>query len=109
MSYFLNNVARENTFVETSRNEYFVDKSLLIEKLNKLIRTSGKFVCITRPRRFGKSVNAAMLASYYAKNLDAKDVFDKLNVHECDSYEDHLNKHNVVYMSLNAKNVQFKT
>ena len=55
VSYFLNSIDKENNFVEISRDKYFVDKSKLITKFNTLIRTSGKFVCITRPRRFGKA------------------------------------------------------
>ena len=109
MSYFLNTVSDNNQFIKTTKEDYFVDKSELISKLNKLVGSARQFICITRPRRFGKSVNAAMLASYYTKNLDTKDVFDKLNVHECDSYEEHLNKHNVIYMSLNTSNFNFKT
>ena len=80
MSYFLNNVDIKNDFILATKTEYFVDKTELICKLNKRVNVLNRFVCITRPRRFGKSVNAAMLASYYAKNLDTKDVFDKLNV-----------------------------
>ena len=52
MSYFLNNVDKENNFIEASKSKYFVDKSLLIEQLNELIRGINKFICITRPRRF---------------------------------------------------------
>ena len=104
MSYFLNNVDKDNEFTLLTRDEFFVDKTKLISALNKRIRVSKRFVCITRPRRFGKSINAAMLASYYTKNLDTKDIFDKLNISKCDSYEKHLNKHNVIYMSLNATN-----
>jgi len=102
MSYFLNNIDKNNQFIKTTRDEYFVDKSELIEKLNKLVGTAKQFVCITRPRRFGKSINAAMLASYYAKNLDTKNVFDKLTISKCESYEKHLNKHNVIYISFNT-------
>ena len=109
MSYFLNNVKKENNFIQASRNEYFVDKTELIDKLNGLVGEADQFVCITRPRRFGKSINAAMLASYYTKNLDTKDVFDKLNISQCDSYEDHLNKHNVVYISLNGGGGKFES
>ena len=98
-----------NQFIKTTKEEYFVDKTELIDKLNKLVGSARQFVCITRPRRFGKSINAAMLVSYYAKNLDTKDVFDKLNVSKCDSYEEHLNRHNVIYMSFNTNNVKFKT
>ena len=101
MSYFLNNVKKNNEFVLMCREDYFVDKTGLIKKLNDIVSKKERFVCITRPRRFGKSVNAAMVASYYTKNMDTKDVFDKLNVHECPSYEKHLNKHNVIYISFN--------
>ena len=58
MSYFLNNVDRENEFALTNKEEYFVDKTGLISKINKQVGKKERFVCITRPRRFGKSVNA---------------------------------------------------
>ena len=69
----------------------------------------NKFICVTRPRRFGKSINAAMLASYYTNNLDTKEIFDKLKISKCDSYMEHLNKHNVIYMSFNAKTYKLNT
>ena len=50
-----------------------------------------------------------MLASCYSKNLDTKDIFDTLNVHECDSYEEHLNKHNVIYLSFNSGEDTFES
>ena len=103
MSYFFNNVDKNNQFIKTTKKKYFIDKSGLIDKLNELVGSADQFVCITRPRRFGKSINAAMLASYYAKNLNTKDVFDKLNISKCDSYEKHLNKHNVIFMSFNTE------
>ena len=109
MSYFLNNVSNSNQFIKTTKEDYFVDKSELISKLNKLVGSARQFICITRPRRFGKSINAAMLASYYTNNLDTKHIFDKLNVHECDSYEEHLNKHNVIYLSFNSGEDTFES
>ena len=45
----------------------FIDKSLLVAEMNKLIGTNGNFVCISRPRRFGKSMAGNMLAAYYSK------------------------------------------
>ena len=80
MSYFLNSIDMKNEFILATKTNYFVDKTELIYKLNERVGLLNRFVCITRPRRFGKSVNAAMLASYYARSLDTKDVFDKLNV-----------------------------
>ena len=109
MSYFLNNIDKNNQFIKMTRKKYFVDKSGLMEKLNALVGEADQFVCITRPRRFGKSVNVAMLASYYSNHLDTKDIFDKLDISKCDSYKEHLNKHNVIYISFNTKTYKFKT
>ena len=109
MLYFLNNIDANNQFIKTTKKKYFVDKTELIEKLNVLVGGADQFVCITRPRRFGKSINAMMLASYYTNTLDMKDVFDKLNISECPSYEEHLNKHNVIYISFNTKAYKFET
>ena len=109
MSYFLNNIDKNNEFALMYKEKYFVDKTKLICKLNEKVGMKERFVCITRPRRFGKSINAMMLAWYYVKNLDTKDIFDNLNIHHCDSYEEHLNKHNVIYMSFNAGSSKFKT
>ena len=109
MSYFLNSINLENEFILTCKEKYFVDKSEPICKLNERVGMKERFICITRPRRFGKSINAAMLVAYYTTNLDTKDVFDKLNISQCESYEEHLNKHNVVYMSLNAGGGKFES
>ena len=96
MSYFLNNIASVNQFTKTTKEKYFVDKSELIEKMNELVGTASQYVCITRPRRFGKTLNAMMLSSYYSKNADFKNLFDKLEISKSSSYLEHLNKHNVV-------------
>ena len=101
MAYFLNNISEVNQFSKTTKEKYFVDKSKLIEKMNELVGTASQYVCITRPRRFGKTLNAMMLASYYSKNADFKKLFDKLEVSKSESYLAHLNKHNVIYMTLN--------
>lgn len=101
MSYFLNNIMPVNQFTKTTKEKYFVDKSELIEHMNELIGTASQYVCITRPRRFGKTLNAMMLASYYSKNADFKKLFDNLEISKSQSYLEHLNKHNVVYMTLN--------
>ena len=101
MAYFLNNINEVNQFSKTTKEKYFVDKSELIEKMNELVGTASQYVCVTRPRRFGKTLNAMMLASYYSKNADFKELFDRLEISKSKSYLKHLNKHNVVYMTLN--------
>ena len=109
MGRFLNSIDMNNRFIRTSRETYFVDKSELIEKMNTLVNTSNDFVSITKPRRFGKSINAFMLASYYSNALDTKDIFDKLKISKSPSYLEHLNKHNVIFISFNTNNDSFET
>ena len=101
MAYFLNNDFKNNEFELVSKDKFFVDKTRLIEKINSSIGIKDRFVCITRPRRFGKTLNAMMLASYYSKNADFKELFDKLEISKSSSYREHLNKHNVIYMTFN--------
>ena len=101
MTYFINKKIINNSFTEAFNSDYFVDKTELISKINKLISTNSKFLCITRPRRFGKTINAMMLETYYSKNANFKHIFDKLKISDSESYLKHLNKHNVVYLQLN--------
>ena len=73
---------------------------MIIDKLNKLIDTSDCYVCITKPRRFGKSSIINMLGAYYTKGYNSKDIFDKLNISKSKSYLENLNKYNVINISL---------
>ena len=80
MTYFINRKTLSNSFTEAYNSEFFVDKSEIINSLNDLIKKTNKYLCITRPRRFGKTINAMMLEAYYYKNANFKDLFDKLNI-----------------------------
>ncbi|BCZ48997.1 hypothetical protein psyc5s11_50640 [Clostridium gelidum] len=76
MSIYLNTKRPLENFKELYDDNYFVDKSELISALNEKISTKGKYVCITRPRRFGKSSVADMLGTYYLKAVDSKYIFN---------------------------------
>ena len=106
--YLNSNKSLEN-YLSLFRSKYFIDKSEIIEILNERICTSDKYVCITRPRRFGKSSVADMIGAYYSKAVDSKDLFDKLNISKYEDYEKHLNKYNVVYISFNEIPDNMKT
>ncbi|MGL5417700.1 MAG: AAA family ATPase [Clostridium sp.] len=99
--FYLNTDKQLENFKELFNDEYFVDKSELIDSLNKRIATKSKYVCITRPRRFGKSSVANMLGAYYSKKVDSKNVFDMLKISHLNSYEANLNKYNVISISFN--------
>ena len=101
MSIYLNTNKPLINYMNLYRSKYFVDKSLMIEKLNEVIETSDKYICITRPRRFGKSSVIDMLGSYYSIAVDSKDIFDNLKISNSPSYSEHLNKYNVINISFN--------
>ena len=70
MAYFLNNDFKNNEFELASRDKFFVDKTSLIEKINSLIGIKDRFVCITRPRRFGKSITLDAIETLFTQGLD---------------------------------------
>mgnify|MGYP002511103301 CR=1 FL=1 len=87
-------------FCESLNSAIYVDKSGLIEKTNTLINTRQKFVCVSRPRRFGKSMAADMLAAYYGRNDDSSNLFNNLIISESQSYKTHLNQYDVIKINM---------
>ena len=77
---YLNTDLPLRNFRRTLKGKIYVDKSGLIEPLNELIGTEGCYVCITRPRRFGKTINANMLGAYYTKGYNSHDIFKNLQI-----------------------------
>ncbi|MCD8027968.1 MAG: ATP-binding protein [Erysipelotrichaceae bacterium] len=78
----------------------FVDKSLMIHIINQYINIEDRFICVARPRRFGKSVDANMLVAYYSKGCDSSSLFDDLKIAQCSNYKGHLNKHDVIVQKI---------
>lgn len=83
-------------FSKDINSDIYVDKTLLIEQTNKYINTNSQYVCISRPRRFGKSMAANMLTAYYSRGCDSREMFENLKISKADSFEKHLNKYNVI-------------
>lgn len=84
----------------TIRNSEYIDKSGLISFMNSCLSTSQKLICVSRPRRFGKSFGAKMLCAYYCKECDSKDLFSDLIIAKDKSFKTHLNQHDVVYLDM---------
>ncbi|SDP86307.1 PD-(D/E)XK nuclease superfamily protein [Clostridium gasigenes] len=101
VAIYLNTNKPLENYIELFDEKYFVDKSEIIALLNDRISTKGKYVCITRPRRFGKSSVAHMLGAYYSKSVESKDIFDSLKISKACGYNDNLNKYNVINISFN--------
>ena len=97
---YLNTDQPFRLFQDAVNSDIYVDKSLLIHNVSAKIRTGNKYICLTRPRRFGKSMNAHMLGAYYTKGLDSSQLFDDLSIAETSDYHKHRNCHNVIFMDL---------
>ena len=87
-------------FRESLNSEIYVDKTGLIEKTNEVLDTRQKFLCVSRPRRFGKSMAADMLAAYYDREEDSSALFDSLKISNADSYEKHRNQYDVIKVNM---------
>ena len=83
-------------------NSDFVDKSGLLNILNKNMDTENRFMCISRPRRFGKSVAAKMAYAYYDRKSDSKELFEGLEITKSPNYEKHLNKYPTIFIDWNT-------
>ena len=98
MSMFLNCFTVYDRYRAVLNSPYFVDKTLLLEELIPLLCQEHRFVCITRPRRFGKTVMANMIGAFFQKGADSCDIFDNLLIAGKEDYKNHLNRHNVIFI-----------
>lgn len=88
-------------FQQVLQSEIYVDKTGMIEFLNRRLDTEQRCLCVSRPRRFGKSVAAKMLTAYYCKECDSSGLFEGLGIAQMPDYREHLNKYNVIHVDMN--------
>ena len=91
-----------NAGFQRVRNSEYVDKSGLISIVNGTLFTERSFSCVSRSRRFGKSVAAKMLCAYYDQSCDSRSLFTDLEIASDPSFEKHLNKYPVIYLDLTS-------
>ena len=99
------NPSNDNTFADIVRardNGVFVDKTQFIDEVIGRFNTTRKFLAVTRPRRFGKTITAHMLSAFFSKGCDSKEMFKGLKISESKNYQDHLNKYDVIYWDMNS-------
>jgi hypothetical protein len=87
-------------FMEAVNSEIYVDKTMLINFTNQLISTSQKHICVSRPRRFGKSIAENMLVAYYSKGCDSAELFSKFKIASAPDFAKHLNQYNVIHVDM---------
>ena len=86
-------------FTDYTRGEY-IDKTGMIAYINATLDTANRLTCVTRPRRFGKSMAANMLYAYYDRSCDSAALFDRFAIAKDASYREHLNKYPVIYIDI---------
>ena len=89
-----------NEGFRSARNSEYVDKSGLIAVINNTLETEKRFTCVTRCRRFGKSMAAKMLCAYYDRSCDSRSLFADLTIAHDPSFDKHLNKYPVIYLDV---------
>lgn len=102
MAIYLNTNAAYKDFEMLRNDRYFVDKSAMIEKVSERIKTKNRYLCITKPRRFGKTSALNMLGAYYGKAYPSDALFEGLDISKSKSYASHLNKYNIINISMNG-------
>ena len=80
---------------------FYVDKSMLIRVLNNKVNKKDRFICVSRPRRFGKTMAANMIAAYYSKGCDSHGIFSSLKISKDPSFEENINKYTVIKLDIN--------
>lgn len=88
------------SFSRARKSQIYVDKSGLLEYTNSVLGTEQCYICVSRPRRFGKTMAAGMLAAYYGKECDSRTLFADLKIAESADYEEHLNKYDVIHFDI---------
>ena len=100
MGIFLN--PGNEKYKSALRSAIYVDKTGMIAYTNSILNTEQRWLCVSRPRRFGKSIAAAMLAAYYSRGCDSGDLFDNLKIGSAPGYQEHLNCYDVIHVDMNV-------
>ncbi len=85
MGIYLN--PNNDTFTRITKRKIFVDKTMMISVLNDFIETDNTYICVSRPRRFGKTFAGNMLSAYFSKGCDSRSLFAPLKISKDESFE----------------------
>ena len=101
MGIYLNSTSAYSLYKRETEKPYFVDKSLFLSELMDTVQSGNPYICITRPRRFGKTVMANMIAAFFSDAYESGDIFDDLKVSKELMYHQYKNQYKVIQISFN--------
>ena len=87
-------------FEEAVNSDIYIDKTGLLTYTNSVLHTMQKYVCISRPRRFGKSIAANMLTAYYSRGCDSEPLFSRFEISKSTDFKKHLNQYNTISVNM---------
>lgn len=90
----------DSAFIHIIQSDIYIDKTEMISYINKYVNTSKKYICVSRPRRFGKTTTIDMLSSFYDRTGSAKDVFKNLKIFKDVSFKKFANKFIVIKINI---------
>ena len=100
MGVYLNNATAYSLYEKETKKPYFVDKTQILEQLFPLVWEENSYICITRPRRFGKTVMANMISAFFSRGCDGRtaeykagELFDDLYIAKNENYHKFLNQY----------------
>jgi len=96
-----------NDFRDIVAHEY-VDKSSLIPLINAMLNSENRYSCVTRCRRFGKSMAAKMLCAYYDRSCDSRELFRGLEAERDGTFGTYLNKYYVISIDMTAFTTKYR-
>lgn len=89
-------------FQSALNSQIYVDKTGILEYTNSVLDSEQRYICVSRPRRFGKSITAEMLVAYYDKSCDSSVLFQNLKISGARDYAAHRNKYDVIHIDVNS-------
>ncbi len=89
-------------FAEAVSSEIYVDKTELIAYTNRCLNTEQKYICVSRPRRFGKSMAAYMLAAYYSRGIESEELFRPYRISQDETFLRYMNEYNLVFLNMQS-------
>ena len=96
------------SFASARKSQIYIDKTELLNYTNSVMDTEQRYICVSRPRRFGKTLTAGMLMAYYGKGCDSEALFKDLSIADSPSFKDHLNQYDVIHLDIAYLLVQIK-
>lgn len=100
MGIYLNTGLKK--FNSALKSKIYIDKTGFLEYTNSVLNTENSCICFSRPRRFGKSITAAMLAAYYGKGADSGALFDDKKIAQSSDYQKYRNKYDIIEVDMNV-------